>query len=86
MAQTIEETNNRRRIAAWDEAKTGFQEARRRRGNFDVPSEGTEYLKVISEARATLVKCVVPSIAVCSQTGKLGETRCYPEIQMFGEN
>ena len=41
-------------IAAWDEAKTGFQEARRRRRNFDVPSEDTEYLKVISEARATV--------------------------------
>ena len=44
-------------IANWDEEKTSLQHARRRKGIFDVSSEDTEYLKVISEARATLEKC-----------------------------
>ena len=37
-------------IAAWDEEEIRLQEARRKRGIFDVSSEDTEHLKVICDA------------------------------------
>ena len=54
-------------IATWDEEKTRLQHACRKRGNIDVSSEDTEHLKVISEGRVKLEKCVDPFDAVHSQ-------------------
>ena len=50
-------------IAAWDEEKIRLQEeARRKRGVFDVSSKDPANLKVISEARTKLERCAVPSM------------------------
>ena len=66
---------NREEIAAWDEAKTRLQEARQKRRNFDVSSGGTEYLKVISEPRASNTRNMRGSLdAVYFQTGMLRQT------------
>ena len=44
------------------EEETRQQNTSRRRGIFDVESEDAEHFKVISEARAKLVRGVVPSM------------------------
>ena len=59
-------------IAAWDEEETRLQEARRKREIFRILSEAEEYLKVISDARAKLEKCMVPSMPCTPKQECLG--------------
>ena len=46
--------NEQEERAAWDEEKTRLQETHRKRVIFNVSSEDTEYLTVITEARPKL--------------------------------
>ena len=78
-------TKVRNNMPAWDIEKTRLQEARRKRRIFDVSSEETEDLKVITEARAKLERMRGSFNAVCFQRAMLGETRCHADFQMTGE-
>ena len=53
---------------------------------FDVSSEVTEYVKMISEARAQLEMCVVPSNAVYSKEECSEKARRYANVQNAGGN
>ena len=64
--------DHRRNKNEWSEAKTRLQEASRTRGIFDVSPEDTEYLKVISEARAELKKDVVSPMPCLSKRNDPG--------------
>ena len=50
-------------IASWDDEKIRLQEARRKRGIFDVSSEDAAYFKVISDSRAKLERCVAAAMS-----------------------
>ena len=71
-------------IAAWDDEQTRLQEVRRKRGNFDVPSEDIEYLKVISEARAKLERYVVPSMPCIPKDDCSGKPDATPTFKCSG--
>ena len=62
------------------EERTRLQAVRPTRWIFDVSSEDTEYLEMISEARAHLEKFVVPSMH-CFPTDEFWETRPHADIQ-----
>ena len=72
-------------MSAWSDEETRLQEALRQRGIDDVSSEDTEFLKVVSEARAKLEMCVVASMPCSSQRGMLREIRRCADIQILGE-
>ena len=61
MANTFKCTKQGR-IAAWGGGEVGLRDSHRTRGIFDVSSEDTEYVKVISGARSKLEECVVLSM------------------------
>ena len=72
------------KIAAWDDERIRLQEARRKSGIFDVSSEDTEFLKVISEDRAKFEKCVVPSVPCIPKEDFSKETRRCADFQILG--
>ena len=53
-------------MPVWDIEKTRLQEARRKRGIFDVSSEETEDLKVTLKFEQNSKECVVPSMLCVS--------------------